>query len=232
MDIHAQAVRESATITKVQWRLMKKRAAAKVELLPILKSLRRKRIPFVLTGAHAIGGWTGEPRSTKYVDILVSAGLNHARAVRAIRRLYPTLEVRDFAGVTAFFVPGERNSVIDITYPHRADIEETLASRLWVEDRGVRYRIPFLEAALANKYGAMLTPTRPAGKRQQDAADFTKMVVHSTDKGQRPIDLDKLRALGEKVWPDGGGAEIIKLAQQIIQGRFVDLNTLLSEKTK
>src|SRR5438105_9516767 len=100
---------------------MKKKASAKIELIKILRTLRRKRIPFVLTGAHAIGGWTGEPRATKDVGILVKGGPTHDRAVRAIRELYPHLEARTFAGVTAFFVPGEKHSVIDITYSHRAD---------------------------------------------------------------------------------------------------------------
>src|SRR5205807_1856008 len=108
------------------------------------------------TGAHAIGGWTGRPRATRDVDILVKAGRNHARAVKVIRELYPQLETRNFTGVTAFFVPGENESVIDITYPHRADNEETLNNPVWVKTPdGLKYRIPSLEAALANKYGAM-----------------------------------------------------------------------------
>jgi hypothetical protein len=98
-----------------------------VDLNLILRTLTEKRIAFVLTGAHGISGWTGKPRNTQDVDLLVKAGRNHARAVKAIRALYPQLEVRTFAGVTAFFVPGEKTSVIDVAYPHRADIEETLA---------------------------------------------------------------------------------------------------------
>jgi len=224
---HAKAIQESATITRTQWRLMKKKASANVDVNEILRTLSERKIPFVLTGAHAIGGWTGEPRATKDVDILVKSGRNHARAVKALRELYPHLEIKVFAGVTAFFVPGEKRSAIDVTFPHRADIEETLGSQVWVEDQGVRYRIPFLEAALANKYGAMLATNRDLGKRQQDAADFTKMVLHSLEEGQQAIDLAKLRALGEKVWPGGGGAEIVRLVEQIKQGRFVDLNALL-----
>src|SRR5208283_3926283 len=117
-----------------------------------------------------IGGWTGRPRATQDVDILVKGGRNHVRAVKAIKALYPELEVREFAGVTGFFPPGQRASVIDVTYPHRADIAETLATAIWTEDKkqGLRYRIPSLEAALANKYGAMLTPTRDPKKRGQD----------------------------------------------------------------
>jgi hypothetical protein len=188
--------------------------------------LTNKRIPFVLTGAHAIGGWTGDPRATHDVDILVKGGRNHARAVKALRELYPHLEVHTFFGVTGFFVPGEKKSVIDVTYPHRDDIAETLAHPIWIEDAGLRYRIPALEAALANKYGAMLALSRDPGKRLTDAADFTKMVQHSFEEGQQLIDLDRLRELGEKVWPEGGGDEILRLIELIKGGGIVDLNVL------
>jgi hypothetical protein len=162
------------------------------------------------------------------VDIPVKAGRNHARAVNAIKALYPKLEVRKFTGVTAFFVPGEKTSVIDISYPHRADIVETLANAVWTENKeqGLRYRIPSLEEALANKYGAMLTPTRDLDKRMQDAVDFTRMVQHSADEGQQPIDLGRLEALGEKVWPVGGGAEILRLVEQVRARKAIHLDGL------
>jgi hypothetical protein len=199
-----------------------------VDLNQILKTLTQKRIPFVLTGAHGIGGWTGRPRATQDVDILVKAGRNHARAVNAIRALYPQLEMRNLAGVVAFFVPGETDSVIDVTYPHRADIAETLAHPVWTESEGhgLRYRVPALEAALANKYGAMLALNRPLAKRMQDAVDFTWMVLHSRDEGRRPIDLQRLEALGEKVWPGGGGREILRLVEQVKAGRAIHLDSL------
>jgi hypothetical protein len=227
---HHEAVRESAAITKEQWRLMNKKEAARIDVATIIRTLTEKKVPFVLTGAHAIGGWTGRPRATHDVDLLVKGGRNHARAVKALRELYPHLEVRDFHGVIAFFVPGERESVIDVTYPHRADIAETLAQPVWVVDQGLRYRIPSLESALANKYGAMLTPNRDPGKRLQDAADFSWMVVHSMDEGRDPIDLDRVRLLGEMVWPGGGGEEILRLAEQVKAGGVVDLNALMRKR--
>jgi hypothetical protein len=80
------------------------------------------------------------------VDILVKGGRNQARAVSAIKALYPQLEVRNFAGVTAFFIAGEKESVLDVTYPHRADLEETLRNPSWVKNKelGLRYRVPSL----------------------------------------------------------------------------------------
>jgi nucleotidyltransferase AbiEii toxin of type IV toxin-antitoxin system len=199
-----------------------------VDLNLILTTLSQKRIPFVLTGAHGIAGWTGRPRNTQDVDILVKTGRNHSRAVKAIKALYPQLELRNFTGVTAFFVPGEKTSVIDITCPHRADLEETLANPTWTENReqGLRYRIPSLEEALANKYGAMLTPTRDVDKRMQDAVDFTRMVRHSADEGQDAIDLERLETLGNKVWPVGGGEEILRLVDQVRNGKVIHLESM------
>jgi len=226
---HNDAVQESAFLQKQYRTLWSSRVAASpVDLNQVLHTLTRKKVPFVLTGAHALGGWTGRPRATHDIDILVKGGRNHARAVNVIKALYPQLEVRDFAGVTAFFIPGEKESVIDVTYPHRADIEETLAKPVWTEDKitGLRYRIPSLEAALANKYGAMLTPNRDAGKRAIDVGDFTFMVKHSMDEGQQPIDLQKLAALGEKVWPGGGGAEILRLVEHVQAGQPINLDAM------
>jgi hypothetical protein len=191
-----------------------------IDLYQILRTLTQKRIRFVLTGAYGISGWTGKPRATQDVDILVKGGRTQARAVSAIKALYPHLQTRDFAGVTAFLFPGEKESVIDVTYPHREDLEETLANPVWTEDKehGLRYRVPSLEAALANKYGAMLTPTRDPRKRGQDAVDFAWMVTHSLDEGRQPIDLTNLEALGEKVWPAGGGKELLRLVEQAKAG--------------
>jgi hypothetical protein len=226
---HHEAVQESAAITRTQWKLMKKPEPAKIDLNKIIKTLTAKKIRFVLTGAHAIGGWTGRPRATKDVDILVKGGRNQGRAVKAIRELYPHLEVRDFSGVTGFFVPGETESVIDVTYPHRADIEETLANPIWVEEQGLKYRIPSLEAALANKFGAMLTLSRNAAQRGQDAVDFSWMVQHSMDQGRQPIDLEKLKRLGELACPEGGGEKILRLVEQVKKSGIVELSTLIRQ---
>jgi hypothetical protein len=147
------------------------------------------------------------------------------RAVKALQALYPELEVHNFTGVVSFFVPGERESVIDVTCPRRADFETTLRTALLVEQDGLEYRIPTLEAALANKHGAMLTLHRDPGRRGQDAVDFAYMVRHSTEEGRTPIDLEALAELGEKVWPGGGGAEILRLVEQAKAGRLPTANS-------
>lgn len=203
-------------------------ASPSVDLVEILKTLTQKRIPFVLTGAHGIATWTGVARNTQDVDILVKGGRNHTRAVNAMKELYPNLVVEDHGGVFAFYIPGEQHSVIDVTYPIRDDQLETLANPTWTENKkqGIRYRVPSLEEALANKYGAMLTPNRKPDKRLVDAADFTRMVRRSMEEGRKPIDLKRLETLGEMVWPDGGGKEILRLVDEVKAGKAINLESL------
>jgi hypothetical protein len=214
----AESVRRCVQLSALFRKRFRPVAPVPVDFHQIIDTLTEKKVPFVLTGAHAIGTWTGRPRATHDVDILAKGGRNCARAVKALRALYPTLEVRDLSGVTAFFVPGETQSVIDVTYPHREDLQVTLATAIWIEADGRRYRIPTLEAALTNKYGAMLTLSRDAIKRTLDAVDFGQMVQNSDAPGRTTVDLTLLESLGKKVWPSGGGQEILEMVAQVRAG--------------
>src|SRR5712692_8225918 len=87
------AVRECADLSA--WYRRRHRVAdVVIDFDNIVSTLQKKKIPFVLTGAHGISTWTGRPRATHDVDILVKSGSNYARAVRVIRALYPGLEER------------------------------------------------------------------------------------------------------------------------------------------
>jgi hypothetical protein len=70
----------------------------------------------------------------------------------------------------------------------------------------------------------MLAISRDPGKRLIDAADFHQMVRHSMDEGRQPIDLGRLAILGEKVWPGGGGEEIVRLVEQARAGQTPNVN--------
>jgi len=190
---------ECAYLSDLYRRMHRSMSPVQPDFRQIITTLQGTKIRFVLTGAYGISTWTGRPQATQDVDIFVRRGRNHARAVNALKALYPQMEVRKFDATASFFVPGEKESVIDVIYPYRADIEFTLQTAVRIEEEGLAYRIPKLEAAVANKYGAMLTPTRDPLTRAQDAVDFHLMVRHSTDEGRDPIDLKALAVLGEKV---------------------------------
>jgi hypothetical protein len=220
---HAAAVRECAFLSEEYRRIWRGRTNVVIELDKIVRTLRAKRVPFVLTGAYGISSWTGRPRATHDIDLLIRSGRNHARAVNALHELYPELEVRRFPILTAFFVAGETQSVIDVAIPYRGDQKVALETGIWVEEQGLRYRIPTLETALASKYGKMLDPMRDAGNRAQDAIDFGTMVKHSLDEGRAPINLAKLRDLGEMVCPGGGGDEVLRLVDDAKAGNIPNL---------
>jgi hypothetical protein len=71
-----------------------------------------------------------------------------------------------------------------------------------------------------------LTPGRDSRKRRQDVLDFEWMVVHSMDHDRQPIDLSKLELLGEKVWPGGGGKEILRLVDEVKTGHAINLDSM------
>jgi hypothetical protein len=227
-----EGVEESAFLSNRYRRMFTAMAQFQVDLDAIVGALSEKKVPFVLTGAYGIAGWTGRPRATHDVDILVRAGRNHTRAVKALKELYPYLETHNVDWVTAFFVPGETESVIDITCPHRDDQVVTLETAIWVKDGPKKYRVPTLEAALANKYGAMLSLGRDLLKRVQDVIDFATMVKQSLQEGRTPIDMDQVEILGEKVWPGGGGKEIVRLVNLAKEGKFADLGALHTKPEK
>jgi hypothetical protein len=43
------------------------------------------------------------------------------------------------------------------------------------------------------------------------------------DEGRQPIDLATLEALGEMVWPGGGGEEILRLVEEVKKGKVPHL---------
>jgi hypothetical protein len=49
-------------------------------------------------------------------------------------------------------------------------------------------------------------------------------VKHSLDEGREPINLEALADLGEKVWPGGGGKEILRLVEQAKAGQVPAVN--------
>lgn len=79
------------------------------------------------------------------------------------------------------------------------------------------YRIPTLEAALALKFAAMLSPNRTDKKKHYDAGDFIGMTATA-----ETIDLEKLNELGELVYT-GGGTELLERVRRARAGEKLDL---------
>ena len=77
---------------------------------------------------------------------------------------------------------------------------------LFDESTGSRY--PTVEAALASKYAALVSPNRSRDKKEQDAVDFRKIARAS----YQLVNRDLLHDLGNQIW-EKGGDEVLKFIE-------------------
>lgn len=65
----------------------------------VVRVLARSKVGYVLVGAHAVNLYTGRPRATRDVDVVIGAP---AKGRRAIEQVYPHLAVEDHPAVIRF----------------------------------------------------------------------------------------------------------------------------------
>jgi hypothetical protein len=158
---------------------------------------------WVLMGLQGYVGYMPEPRATQDVDIMLPYS-RRARAKKAISERWPALIVRELSQDTRFMDPldidpqGQPKPVIDLMHPWSA-FQELILKEYVVVDEETQHRLPTLEAALAWKYAAMISPHRDRDKREYDAADFRRLVRANRDR----ILHDDLRRLASLIWENG-----------------------------
>jgi predicted nucleotidyltransferase len=188
---------------------MHNRPIGPAEVARVLSSARMK---YVIVGAHATNGYTGRPRTTIDVDVVVQFPKKAAKIVAAA---FPELQMRDTPVVTRF-LRGQEEAI---------DLMKPAGSKLWArllkEARDVRIegqnlKIPPLEGVLAGKFAAMVSIHRRQADKMIDGGDFIR-IVEANDR----IDAEFLHELAELVYP-GGGDEILKLVADARAGRRLE----------
>lgn len=183
-----------------------------VPLREVLSVLNEAGVEFVLAGAHSISGWTKKPRATVDVDVVI-APKGHRAAVRAVRRAFPDLVVRDLEVVTRLLDPATNESVIDLMKPKDRLLKTVFDNSIRVKIEGEAARIPDLEMAAALKFAAMVGIYREHPDKMQDAADFSRIVA-----GNSRLRVERLATLAELVYA-GGGDEARRLVQAVREKR-------------
>jgi hypothetical protein len=206
---HRVALAKSSQLTAI-FRRMYKPKAAMITPEAVIKVLNQAKVKFILMGTHGIGGWRSEPRATQDVDVLIRKS-HHRKAVAAVKRAFPDLQVQDLPAVTRFVDPLDGKPVIDLMKPEDEFYREVFKDPVRV---GKTHLIPNLEAAIASKYAAMISPHRPAEKKALDEGDFISMVAQNYEA----IDLALLFSLGEMVKANGG-PEIQRFSEQAKAGQ-------------
>jgi Nucleotidyl transferase AbiEii toxin, Type IV TA system len=182
----------------------------------VIDVLNAAGVRFMLAGAHGIGGWMNEARTTQDVDVLVAT--RHLRpAVQALRTAFPRLTVNDTPVVTRFAEPTTGKVVLDVMKPNQPLHRVAMRHAYRIQTPKRAYDIPTLEFALAMKFAATVSPWRERKRKMQDAVDFAWIV-----EANPVIDLGKMAQLGQLVYP-GGGKEIVKMVRRVRAGERLEL---------
>jgi len=169
-------------------------------------------VRYVLVGAHAANGYTGRPRNTIDVGMIVQSP---RKAAKAIAAAYPQLLMRD-TPVVIRFMDGDVEA-IDLMKPSGSPLwarllKETVEVRLENE----LVTIPVLEGVLAGKFAAMMSPLRRQADKLIDGGDFVRIVEANTT-----INLDFASEMAELVYA-GGGQCMRKLIEDVRAGRRIE----------
>lgn len=174
---------------------------------------------WVLMGLYGYVGYLVRPRATQDVGVMVDVREKDA-AVAAIMKRWPKLEMRDQSPILIRFAdPGETHSgqppqvVIDIMLPNDDCQREILKNHVAVDPKTGHCK-PTLEAALAAKYSAIVSPYRDWNRKEYDAGDLRSMIMPDADR----IDRDAVAHLCELIFA-GGGAEILEFIQLAIDNK-------------
>lgn len=172
---------------------------------------------YVLIGGHMLSFYTGNPRATVDVDVIVSA-THVKKAVEAVSRAYPVLDTEDLIYNVRFKSRAKGKS----TEPERIDIVRSntpLFERIIkkytvsIESGSDTLCLPTVEAAIALKFAAAISPNRGDEKRPQDRADLMLMITRN-----RMLDQADLKELGDLAYA-GGGSELVALVAAIHGGK-------------
>ena len=193
-------------------------AVSPQEIVLILSKIGAKH---VLVGGHMLSFYTGSPRATVDVDVIVSTA-HVKKAVDAISAAYPQFDERDLVYNVRFSSRahgrGENAERIDIVRSNTPLFDKIIKSHsVAVKSEGRTVHLPTVEAAIALKFAAAVSPNRGDEKRPQDRTDLMLIISRN-----RNLNHGVLNELGDLAYP-GGGEELVTLVSGIQGGKPVSI---------
>lgn len=190
-----------------------------VNPLEVAVLLENKKLSYVLIGGHMVSFYTGIPRATVDVDFIVG-GSDFTEATHVISKSYQAFKQTDRVYHVTYdtkqkVVNPERIDLIKDMFPLFRQIVEKHSITL--QDKNYQIRMPTLEAAIALKFAASISPNRSNADRAIDNADLLRLVRSSAKFDEKILSL-----LGELVYL-GGGNELLQVVGDITSGKSIDL---------
>lgn len=191
-----------------------------VNPLEVAALFEKEKVSYVLIGGHMLSYYTGAARATVDVDFIIN-DTHFLCAANLIKSAYSQLKYHDriyhitFDSQQPDLADPERIDLIHDAFPLFREIVRTHS--IIVSGNMHMVKIPTVEAAIALKFAASISPNRGDENKPIDNADLLKLV-----RSKALLDRDVLFKLGDLVY-NGGGKELEAIVGDIQNGRSVSL---------
>ncbi len=174
---------------------------AKIKPDAIAKILDEHLIPSVFIGGSVVGCHTGQPRSTKDVDLIIPPESKWKTAVSKIVKLGKGLKVRQYPSFIEIYekTPLGDSEVVDIINVPSGSYGLVFKNLIELDVNGKKINIPTAEMMIVLKYTAAINPIRPKNKQMQDWIDIYNIV-----SGNKTLSLWEIKHLANSVVPGFG----------------------------
>lgn len=191
-----------------------------VNPLEVAALFEKERVSYVLIGGHMLSFYTGTARATVDVDFIIG-GADFARAAKMIQDAYTQFKQHDriyhvtYDSKTSGLKDAERIDLVKDGFPLFREVVQRYC--LVIRAGSHTVKIPTVEAAIALKFAASISPNRGDENKSVDNADLLRL-VRSASK----LDDAALARLGDLVYR-GGGKELVSIIADIRAGKAVSL---------
>ncbi len=191
-----------------------------VNPLEVAAIFEREKVSYVLIGGHMMSFYTGTARATVDVDFIVG-GAHFVRAAKAIDKAFSQFTQNDkvyhvtYDSKKSGLGDLERIDLVRDGFPLFREVVTRYSHTVQTGDHTVR--IPKIEAAVALKFAASISPNRGDENKPVDNADLLRL-IRSTLR----LDEKALVELGDLIYR-GGGRELLSLIGDIRAGKSVRL---------
>ncbi len=214
-------MKENIHSLKRSFELSSQQVGDAIDPLEIAAVFEKEKLAYVLIGGHLMGFYTGIARATVDVDFIVG-GKDFLRATKLIKRHYAQLAENDkvqhitYDSKASKTIDKERIDLVKDTFPLFKAIVNCFSITLTASGESIK--VPTIEAAIALKFAACISPYRSGDDKPVDQSDLMKLIKASATKPNAKT----LKELGDLIYP-GGGKELIAVVDDVSEGRKTSL---------
>lgn len=205
---------------KKSYELSSQQVEDAVNPLEVAALFEKEHMSYVLIGGHMLSYYTGTARATVDVDFIIG-GAHFTRAAKAIDKAYSQFKHTDrvyhvtYDSKKAGLKDPERIDLVKDGFPLFREVVQKYSHTIRASKHTVK--IPTIEAAIALKFAASISPNRGDENKPIDNADLLRLI-----RSRPSFDIPALTKLGDLVYR-GGGKELVAIVEDIRSGKAVSL---------